>query len=253
MNTPNPLVPQGSLQQQNKGKSNLRIAVFTIVAIHVVVLGGLLMQGCGDKTAKNSGAQNTNAGGIDTFPPLTNAMDTAVNTNLVTPIQSTNVAVVAPTNPPVVPEPAPTVVADGRTYVVGKGDFLASIAKKNGVSLKALEAANPGVVPTKLKIGQKLQIPGGGASVTADATTHVSASGGETKMYTVKPGDNLTKIARANGAKTSEIKKLNDLKTDQIKVGQKLKLPQRASAEAAPATAPAPSNGGVVASTNAIR
>ena len=138
---------------------------------------------------------------------------------------------------------------------MSKGDFLASIAKKNGVSLKALEAANPGVVPTKLKIGQKLQILGGGtAAATTESAAFGSASSGDTKTYTVKPGDTLTKIAKVSGAKLTEIKKLNDLKTDQIKVGQKLKLPQRSSAEAPPATtSPATSTGGVVASTNATR
>jgi hypothetical protein len=46
MNNPNPLIPQGSLlEQQAKSKPHLRIALF-IVAVHVVFLGLLLMQGC---------------------------------------------------------------------------------------------------------------------------------------------------------------------------------------------------------------
>jgi len=45
MNTPNPLIPQGILSQ-TRGKTNMRIVVFTILALHVVLLGGLLMQGC---------------------------------------------------------------------------------------------------------------------------------------------------------------------------------------------------------------
>jgi LysM repeat protein len=49
--------------------------------------------------------------------------------------------------------------AAGTEYVVVKGDSFAKIAKKNGVSVKAIEAANPGVAPTKLKVGQKLSIP----------------------------------------------------------------------------------------------
>ena len=118
MNTPNPLIPQGSLQQQSKGKSNLRIAVLTIVAIHVVVLGGLLMQGCGDKAAKNGGVQGAaNTTNTDTFPPLSNATDTAVNTNPIPSIPPTNVAVVAPTNPPVIPDnPRRRPPRDGPTW-----------------------------------------------------------------------------------------------------------------------------------------
>ena len=46
MNEPSPLVPQGSFESQAKRKSHVRIAVFSILAIHVVVLGGLLILGC---------------------------------------------------------------------------------------------------------------------------------------------------------------------------------------------------------------
>ena len=58
MNTPNPLIPQGSLQQkQSQGKSTIRNAVLTIIAFHAVFVAGLLMQsGCGkdDKTPNKS-------------------------------------------------------------------------------------------------------------------------------------------------------------------------------------------------------
>ena len=47
MSTPNPLIPQGTLQAKaSRGASNIRIAVATIIAIHVVFFGGLLLQGC---------------------------------------------------------------------------------------------------------------------------------------------------------------------------------------------------------------
>lgn len=42
-------------------------------------------------------------------------------------------------------------------YLVQKGDSLYSIAKKNGLSLKALQDLNPGV-SASLKIGQKLKV-----------------------------------------------------------------------------------------------
>lgn len=43
-------------------------------------------------------------------------------------------------------------------YAVAKGDTLSSIAKKNGLSLKALQDLNPDVNPTRLQIGQKLKV-----------------------------------------------------------------------------------------------
>ena len=42
-------------------------------------------------------------------------------------------------------------------YSVAKGDTLGGIAKKAGISLKALQDLNPGVDATKLRIGQKLK------------------------------------------------------------------------------------------------
>lgn len=45
-------------------------------------------------------------------------------------------------------------------YVVASGDTLSGIARKVGVTLSALQAANPGVDSTRLQIGQKLKVPG---------------------------------------------------------------------------------------------
>jgi LysM repeat protein len=46
-----------------------------------------------------------------------------------------------------------------RTHTVAAGETLAAIARKSGVSLAALEAANPGVTPKKLHVGQPLNLP----------------------------------------------------------------------------------------------
>lgn len=54
-------------------------------------------------------------------------------------------------------QPTPTIF----TYTVVAGDTLSSIAKRTGVSLEALLAANPGISPTTLAVGTKLVIPGG--------------------------------------------------------------------------------------------
>jgi LysM repeat protein len=55
---------------------------------------------------------------------------------------------------------APTGVlnADG-TYTVASGDSFAKIARKFAVKMDAIEAENPGLDPTKLKVGQKIKIP----------------------------------------------------------------------------------------------
>jgi len=49
--------------------------------------------------------------------------------------------------------------AKQRTHVVAAGETLAGIARKAGVSLTALQTANPGVSPKKLRVGQTLELP----------------------------------------------------------------------------------------------
>jgi len=50
--------------------------------------------------------------------------------------------------------------AKPRTHVVSSGETMAGIARKHGVTLKALLAANPSVNPKKLHTGQALNLPG---------------------------------------------------------------------------------------------
>lgn len=243
MNNPNPFVPKGSLlERQSQRRSRLKLAVFCVLAVSVTGLVAMLIQGCkrekpSDETLNPPPLLDTNAPAMDT-----NSLANSVSNPPVTvPPVATNVAPVLP--PPVTPVVPPvvdnTVPAAGAEYTVAKGDTLAKIAKKNGVTLKALQAANPGVVPTKLKVGQKLTIPAGGKT-SADAAAPSVAAGGDTAgaTYTVKSGDTLTKIAKKNGTTAKAIQAANGLTTTKIKVGQKLKIPSKAEA-AAPA-APAP-------------
>jgi|SRR5688572_801643 len=55
---------------------------------------------------------------------------------------------------------APTGVlnADG-TYTIASGDTISKVARKFAVKPDAIEAENPGLDPTKLKVGQKIRIP----------------------------------------------------------------------------------------------
>jgi LysM repeat protein len=57
--------------------------------------------------------------------------------------------------PPARPKP----VVKPRTHVVASRETFASIARKHNVTITALQAANPGVAPKKLRIGQSLNLP----------------------------------------------------------------------------------------------
>jgi LysM repeat protein len=235
MNNPNPFVPKGSLlEDQSKRRSRMKLGVFCVLAVGVAGLMAMLIQGCkretqtADNTDNSASTIDTNVPTMDTNPPSMEASNSPA----------------AATNPPpmVAPTPMPAPETATTEYVVVKGDTLGKIAKKNGVTLKALEEANTGVVPTKLKIGQKLSIPASSGNETAPsaagASTSSDMSAGE-QIYTVKSGDTLSKIAKANGTTIKAIESENNLSTTKIKVGQKLKIPAKDEV-AAPAAAPEP-------------
>jgi LysM repeat protein len=189
---------------------------------------GMLIQGCKrEQISEGPPPVDTNAVVMDTNTP---------------PLEASNVA-----PPVVVPVQAPEVA--GTEYVVVKGDSFAKIAKKFDVSVKAIQAANPGIEPTKLKVGQKLSIPASSGGASASAMTGGPASTGSGvagETYTVKSSDTLTKIAKMHGTTIKAIRAENNLTTDHIKVGQKLKIPAKTEAAAPvappppPDTAPAP-------------
>src|SRR5215475_6413680 len=124
MNNPSPLLPQGSMLEQNtknKGRARVKIAVYFVLAIHGVGLLALLMQGCkGDKdTASNQIEQtNTFAAAQQEFQPTNQVVtNEAPVTQQVT------------TMTPVVPA-ANTVDNPGiaTDYVVKSGDTFSHIA-----------------------------------------------------------------------------------------------------------------------------
>jgi LysM repeat protein len=220
---PNPFIPQGSLlERKNRLRSRVRTAFFCVVGIPAAaILVALLAQGCKREPA---------APPVEPTPPsieITNP-----------PVMDTNPPPVMQTNPPPVVEPTSVAPAGVAEYTVVKGDTFSSIAKKRGVSIKAIQEANPGVDPKKLKIGQQLVIPA--ATVSAAVSNPTAALAGE-QVYVVKSGDTLTRIATHFGTTAKAIRSANNLTTDKIKVGDKLKIPAKASAPAsAPAPVPAP-------------
>jgi LysM repeat protein len=116
--------------------------------------------------------------------------------------------------------PSTHVPPGGTTYTIEKGDMLGPIAAKFGVTVKAIEAANPGINPNNLRVKSTLTIPAATAatpkSTDAHTDSHATAStkpaskpaahataGGKSSTikpgaeYTVKKGDNLGTIAQA--------------------------------------------------------
>jgi LysM repeat protein len=224
MNNPSPLLPQGSMLEQNtknKGRARVKIAVFFVLAIHGVGLLALLMQGCkGEKDSASNQTAETNtttyaAAPVETFTPTNAAIELPTNTAPVTPTLTT-LTPVPPTDPGVATD-----------YVVKSGDTYATIARSKKVSVNSLKEANPGVEPTKLQIGQKLHVPPPTAPTVLTANNGAPAVDAHTgdPLYTVKSGDTLIKIASEHKTTVRALRTANSLRTDSIKVGQKLKIP----------------------------
>jgi LysM repeat protein len=135
----------------------------------------------------------------------------------------------------------PGATGETKEYVIAKGDTLAVIAHKHGLSLKALEEANPNVNAKKLQIGQKVQIPAATAALATTTTKEgAPAAGAEAapadgSVYVVKSGDILLKIAKAHGTTVKRIMAMNDLKSTSIRAGQKLRLPAAKTSTTEPA------------------
>jgi LysM repeat protein len=235
---PSPLVPQGSFEAQAAGKSRVRLAFYTIVAIHVLAIAGFLIIGCKreEKDSASNTAAQTNDLSTPPFGTEPGIVSAATNTNPPLAIPPS----IAPANTGVtatllIPQNTVTSSPEGvaTEHTIVKNDTFATLATKYGVSVKAIQAANPNLNPTKLKIGDKVKIPAKTATMAGNGTTANATDAGG--LYTVKSGDTLSKIASAHRTTVKELQKLNNLSTTQIRVGQKLKVPQAATA---PAPAP---------------
>jgi LysM repeat protein len=230
--------------------------VLIVVALHVLVIGGIfIFEGC-SRTTKGPTpdlAENESPGNQAAADTPALAPDAIPQDGLVPAVP------MAPAGP-VATTAASTTQPSSRTYVVKKGDSLWRISKTQGISIGDLARANNLTKTSSLKIGQKLQIPSivkvepvttATASViptatSSDASAFAAAatpSASDGQMYTVKSGDSLWKIARHQNTSVAAIKTANNLTSDMLKVGQKLYLPTATTTASAAPTAPVASAG----------
>lgn len=102
-------------------------------------------------------------------------------------------------------------------YIVKKGDTFYSIAKKYGLVVEQLIAANF-TTSTKIIAGQKIAIP------PKDQPWSGNQENLDNRNYRVVKGDTLYSISKRTGVSIESIKRLNRLTSDLIKIGQILTL-----------------------------
>lgn len=299
MSTPSPLQPPSALDGASSTKSRMRVTVLTILALHVVFIGGLLMQGCDKKpgssaspnpstasslpslgdtnlfaspiaetqpsgsTASGSptafGAGSASGGLGSGIPPVdtgTSASGTASGSGLAGTGGGYGSAVggdpghgavrssVAGGTLPVATSPTePPPGAPGATeHVIKSGDRIGDLAKTYGVTAKAIIDANPTAKPRNLKVGDRLMIPPPTpAAAATGATASTSASGSATnpadgEVYVVKQGDNLSKIAKKFGVSVKALRAANQLRNDRLVPKQRINIPAKTAANAAAGT-----------------
>lgn len=145
--------------------------------------------------------------------------------------------------------PALPAAAAARAYAVRPGDTLSEIAQHELGSSRRwpeLVAANPGLDPGKLRVGQSIRIPGGQAagvrSAAVDAVPPKKGADSKAtlasgKTWRVGKGENLWRIAEralGDGKRWGEIASLNPkVDPDKLLLGQVLVLPASARTPAA--------------------
>ncbi len=126
------------------------------------------------------------------------------------------------------------------SYRIQPGDTMSSIAARNGVSLGALERANPQVHnPNLIYAGQSLNIPGKSDGYQPPPTKPSTGS------YTVRSGDTMSGIAARHGVSLGALERANPQvrNPNLIYAGQRLNIPGGDTYTPPPTQTPPPTGG----------
>jgi peptidoglycan endopeptidase LytF len=230
--------PSPSTGGGERRRSNALRVFLVVAALHVVVLGPILLfEGC------KSGSHGQQAKVPEIPEPVAPPQEI-----IAAPVQpaapAAPVQPAAAAAPPVAAQPAAVTEAapirssappPARTYKVQAGDSLWKIAKNERVSIADLMRANNLTDKSVLRVGQTLQIPAATISERAAATAPAAPLPAGATEYVVQSGDSLWAIARKHNTSVNALKETNRLTTSTLRVGQKLIIPA-AAPSAAPTT-----------------
>ncbi|MGC8738918.1 MAG: LysM peptidoglycan-binding domain-containing protein [Candidatus Hydrogenedens sp.] len=152
--------------------------------------------------------------------------------------------------------PTPTPKWEGTEYIVQAGDYPGLIAKKLGVTTAELLKTNDLTEKSKLKIGQKLKVPGAKpqegekaaepstpkkeeiaekalakhptsiSTPETDNTVQETSTTEEIQIYKLNPGDTPAVISKKFGISVQKLMEYNNIKDPtKLRAGQELKIP----------------------------
>lgn len=106
-------------------------------------------------------------------------------------------------------------------YVIRSGDTFYAIAQRNGITVAQLTAANPGVNPNALRIGQTICVPGRG-------TPGGGACPAGSAPYVIRSGDTFYAIAQRFGLTVAALQAANPgVNPNALQIGQLICIPGR--------------------------
>lgn len=112
-------------------------------------------------------------------------------------------------------------LAQAREHTVAAGDSFWSIGQKYGVSVQAIQQANPGVNPQRLQLNQVLVIPPPRPAESPETETYAGT------LHRIRRGETLSSIARDHGVTVEALMRENNLRTERIFADQQLRIPPK--------------------------
>ncbi|MGA8261604.1 MAG: LysM peptidoglycan-binding domain-containing protein [Arenicellales bacterium] len=107
-------------------------------------------------------------------------------------------------------------------YDVHHGDTLSQIARRYGVTTRAILSTNR-LHGTLIRVGQTLMVPLSAASIASANGRASSSQSGQTVVYHVKRGDTLWAIARRYKVRVRQLQRWNEIAAEDIlQLGQKI-------------------------------
>lgn len=143
MDVQTPLIREG--MKPSGGKATVFFRIMVVFAVHLLFIGGLLVQGCKQTSIKS----------LDTALPEPNANPTPAK---VAPPQTSPPAAKAAPIVPAIKAAVVSPASDATFYTVKPSDTLAQIAQSHHTSVKKLKDLN-GLKTNSIVIGQKLKLP----------------------------------------------------------------------------------------------